>query len=52
MDIYTGWHVFDFRSDGDVSRDKVVSFVPLGTQTSGKCDIQGYPPRQTDHDQP
>ena len=49
MDIYTGWNVFDFRSDGDVNRDKVISFVPLGTQTSGKLSPQGRP-TMTNHD--
>ena len=49
MDIYTGWNVFDFRSDGDVNRDKVISFVPARHPNERQAIPQGRP-TMTNHD--
>jgi hypothetical protein len=43
MDIYTGTCVFDYQRD-DLSRDKLISLVPLGPHGTGpNVDIQSYP---------
>lgn len=44
MDIYTGTCMFDFPSDDDIIRDKLISLVPLGPHGTGpNIDIQSYP---------
>jgi hypothetical protein len=44
MDIYTGWILLAAgNSSGGVFRNDFISFVPLGTKTGDRFDVQGYP---------
>ena len=42
LDIYTGWLKFDFSVGGVLTRQRVVSWVPLAIH-GGKADVQTYP---------